>query len=215
VSQRLVIASGNHHKVAELREMVLARCPDVMVLGLRDLGEAPEIPETADDFAGNAVLKARGIASWLREEGEAGDTLVMADDSGISVDALEGGPGVRSARFAGETATDDDNNRKLVLSLRERNLERSPAHYACVIALCRVDGHALEAEKAELAFEGIWHVEVRTERRGTGGFGYDPHAWIDQGTRTVAELARAEKATMSHRGLAMKKLLGWLQTRQG
>jgi len=184
------------------------------VLGLRDLGEAPEIPETAEDFAGNARLKARGIASWLRGQGEAGDTLVMADDSGISVDVLNGGPGVRSARFAGEAATDDDNNRKLVILLREHDTERSPAHYACVIALVRVDGLPLEGEKDVLTFEGLWRVEVRTKRRGTGGFGYDPHAWIEGGSRTVAELPRAEKATMSHRGLAMKKLLEWLRTWQ-
>jgi XTP/dITP diphosphohydrolase len=209
-----VIASGNLHKVAELEEMVSARRPDVKVLGLRDLGRTPEIPETADDFAGNALLKARGIASWLGEKDEPGHTLVMADDSGISVDVLNGGPGVRSARFAGEHATDDDNNRKLVFSLREHKKERSPAHYACVIALVRVDGLPLEHQEDVLFFEGIWHVEVRTERRGTGGFGYDPHAWIDQGTRTVAELPRPEKATMSHRGLAMAKLLEWLQTWQ-
>lgn len=214
MSQRLVIASGNHHKVAELKEMVEATCAGTEVLGLFDLGEPPAIPETADHFAGNALLKARGIASWLRENNEPGDTLVVADDSGISVDVLSGDPGVRSARFAGEDATDEDNNRKLVASLREHGTDRSPAHYACVIALVRVDGSALEREKDVLTFEGLWHVQVRTERRGTGGFGYDPHAWIDGGRRTVAELARAEKATMSHRGLAMRKLLEWLQAWQ-
>jgi XTP/dITP diphosphohydrolase len=205
-----VIASSNRHKVAELQEMVGAVCPDTEVVGLFDLGNPPEVPETADDFAGNAVLKARGIAAWLRDQGEPNDTLVVADDSGIEVDILDGAPGVRSARFAGEHATDDDNNRKLVACLRERGVTRSPAHYACVVALVRVDGRALEGAEDMRLFEGGWEVEVRTERRGTGGFGYDPHAWIDHGSRTVAELPRAEKATMSHRGRAMAKLLGWL-----
>ncbi len=208
--RRIVVASGNAHKVAELERMLRGCVPGLEVVGLRGLGEAPEIDETADDFAGNARLKAEGIAAWLRGKGEAGDTVVLADDSGVCVDALDGGPGVRSARFAGERASDEDNNAKLVAELRARGRDTSPGHYRCVLALTRVDGQPwpdLDARSRE--FEGRWDVELRVQRRGTGGFGYDPHAWLP-GARTVAELAPDEKAACSHRGQAMRALLAWL-----
>ena len=103
-------------------------------------GPPPAVEETESTFHGNALLKARGIANWARLQGEAGSTLVLADDSGIAVDALDGAPGVFSARFAGPGADDRANNRKLVEALVSRQLEASPAHYACVLALVRVDG---------------------------------------------------------------------------
>ena len=114
-----------------------------------------------------------------------------------------------AARFAGEPSDDERNNRKLVQELCARGLDSSPAHYACVLALVRVDGGALEGEVTR-QFEGRWDVEVRVERRGTGGFGYDPHAWLDDGSRTVAELQMQEKAGISHRGRAMERLVAWL-----
>lgn len=207
--RRLVVASGNAHKVGELRAM-LAVVPGLVVLGQRELGDPPSIEESAHTFEGNAGLKAEGIAAWLRERGEAGDTVVLADDSGVSVDALDGGPGVRSARFAGEHASDEGNNAKLVAELRARGLERSPGHYTCVLALVRVDGRPwADLGGPVRTFEGRWDVELRVDRRGTGGFGYDPHAWLPDG-RTVAELPAADKAAQSHRGQATRGLLAWL-----
>lgn len=216
---RLVVASGNAHKVAELDRMLRREVPTLQVLGLRAFGEPPEIAETADDFAGNARLKAEGFAAWLQGLGEAGDTVVLADDSGVCVDALGGDPGVRSARFAGERASDDENNEKLVRELRGRGLDRSPGHYRCVLALTRVDGEPWPDAGASRLFEGRWDVELRVERRGSGGFGYDPHAWlrvgdgaggVGDGDRTVAELAPDDKAAISHRGKALRALLAWL-----
>lgn len=217
--QRLVVASGNAHKVAELDRMLRLAVPGLEVLGLRAFGEPPEIPETADDFAGNARLKAEGFAAWIRRAGEAGDTVVLADDSGVCVDALGGGPGVRSARFAGEGASDAANNEKLVHELRARGLPGSPGHYRCVLALTRVDGEPWADAGPSRLFEGRWDVDLRVECRGTGGFGYDPHAWLEAGDgaggagagRTVAELTPDEKAAISHRGKALRAILAWLR----
>jgi XTP/dITP diphosphohydrolase len=196
---RLVVASGNAHKVAELHEM-LAGVGDLEVVGLDRFRDPPEIDETADTFVGNATLKAQGVARWLAERGEDPQTWVLADDSGICVDALGGAPGVRSARFAGARASDADNNRELVQELSLRGLDRSAAHYACVLALVRVGGGPVHL------FEGRWDVEVRVEARGSGGFGYDPHAFVEGGARTVAELDRGTKAGVSHRGRALREL---------
>ena len=206
MTQKLVVASGNRHKVKELREMLRAAPTAVEIVGLDAYPQAPEIEETATTFSGNAALKARGIADYLRDLGEPGATAVLADDSGISVDALQGAPGVYSARFAGEQATDLANNAKLVRSLKALGRTSSGAHYACVLAMCRVDGAAI-ATQTMLTFEGRWNVEVRTQARGEGGFGYDPHAWVEDGQRTVAELAAAEKAERSHRGVALRAML--------
>jgi XTP/dITP diphosphohydrolase len=228
--RRLVVASGNAHKVAELDRMLRAAAPRLEVLGLRAFGDPPEVPETADDFAGNARLKAEGFAAWLRGRGEAGDTVVLADDSGVCVDALDGAPGVRSARFAGEQASDEENNERLVRELQARGLEVSPGCYRCVLALTRVDGEPWADAGPSRSFEGRWDVELRVARRGSGGFGYDPHAWLVAGggatgpgagravdqpgagaEKTVAELTPDEKAAVSHRGTALRALLAWLR----
>jgi XTP/dITP diphosphohydrolase len=166
------------------------------------MADAPDVEETGFTFEDNARLKAQGIAAWLRGRGELAGTWVLADDSGIEVDALGGAPGVKSARFAGEHADDDDNNRKLVAELAARGIDRSAARYRCVLAL--------EHDGAVDCFVGSWEVEVRSERRGRGGFGYDPHAWIEDGARTVAELDRPAKAAVSHRGRALRALGRWL-----
>lgn len=207
MTQRIVVASGNRHKVKELAAMLSGAPTPVVVVGLDAYPQAPHVEETATTFVGNAGLKARGIADFLRAQGEPGDTAVLADDSGISIDALDGAPGVYSARFSGEEATDATNNAKLIESLQALGRTSSPAHYACVLALCRVDGEPITAESM-LNFEGRWSVEVRTESRGEGGFGYDPHAWVEDGARTVAELTATQKAERSHRGVALRAMLG-------
>lgn len=225
--QRLVLASGNAHKVVELRRMLEHANLSIEVVTMRELGDAPEIPETADTFSGNAVLKAEGIARWVDQLGldGAAATWVLSDDSGICVDAFDGAPGVYSARFAGPEADDQANNARLVQRLDALGLERSDAHYMCVLALCTVEGAPLPASNEGagqggggrapatqgrcVLFEGRCDGVVRTARQGSGGFGYDPHFWVSP-TRTFAEYAPDEKAEASHRGAALRSLVAWL-----
>ena len=205
----VVVASGNAHKVVELRAMLRDAVPGLTVTGMKDHGVPPEIEETAPDFAGNAKLKADGIAAWLRARGVDGATVVLADDSGVCVDAFDGAPGVISARFAGEPSDDAANNEKLVAQLKARGLSESAGHYVCVLAISRVDGAPIEGEPTKF-FDGRWDVTLRTQARGSGGFGYDPHAWLPGEDRTVAELEPAEKAALSHRGAAFREFAAWL-----
>lgn len=234
--RRLVIASGNQHKVDELTAMIargkFATSLEVMsVAGLPEYGPPPEVEESELTFSGNAVLKADAIAAWLRMNGAPRDDMVLADDSGLCVDALDGKPGVYSARFAGPAATDEDNNAKLVAELEARGLDSSPAEYVCVLALRNVglrmfdftlpDAGALYIVGHCLCIEGSCRGIVRVERRGSGGFGYDPHFWIDGNPasaaaglpgagakgRTFAELSPGEKSQRSHRGGAMRRLV--------
>jgi XTP/dITP diphosphohydrolase len=226
---KIVLASTNRHKIAELEQM-LAGSPEpavrahaVVSASALGYGPVPDIPETSEEFVGNALLKVHGIAEWLREHGEASDTIVIADDSGLCVDALAGAPGVYSARFAGPEADDDANNAKLVAELEARGLARdgSAGHYVCVLAARRVGDAALawpgpqpepsrgavSEREGCLCLEGRCHGRVRTEGRGHGGFGYDPYFWIDGETRTFAELSPSAKAERSHRGAAMRLLV--------
>lgn len=215
--RRLVLASANAHKLGELAAMFAAAGLAIEVKAARELGPAPTIVEDQDSFVAHAALKARGIAAWLQARGEPGATLVLADDSGVCVDALGGRPGVDSAVFAGPQADDAANNAALLAALAQQGLVRSPAHYVCVLALRRVDGAAMELPGAEPHAEGRdltlflarWHGEIRAERAGAAGFGYDPYFWIAgrDGATTTASLTPAEKNAQSHRGLAVQALI--------
>jgi XTP/dITP diphosphohydrolase len=212
-----VLATGNRHKLVELSTMLADAGVGLDVHAPHSFGEPPDVAEDGDTFAANAEKKARGLAAWLRDRGVAGDTLVLADDSGICIDALAGAPGVISARWAGEPSDDAANNHKLASELAALGLDASAAHYACVLAVVRVDGAAVDGEADVMCFEGRWDVQVRPEARGDGGFGYDPHAWISgaQGgsERTVAELSVTDKAALSHRGAALRALVRWWTSR--
>ena len=211
MSRRLVLATANPHKVRELAALVQTAGLPLTVCSARSLGPAPEIAEDQGSFEAHARIKALGIAAWLRSRGEPGSTLVLVDDSGICVDALDGAPGVDSAYFAGPQADDAANNARLVAELGARGLVRSPAHYLCVLALTRVDAAGLpEAEGALRLFTGRWDGEVRTSPRGSGGFGYDPYFWPDGSARSSAELPPDEKNAQSHRGRATAQLLAAL-----
>jgi XTP/dITP diphosphohydrolase len=189
---RLILASRNPHKAREFAALLAPH----EVLPLPDDVELP--PETGATFADNALRKARAAAA-------ATGSVVIADDSGIESEALGGAPGVRSARFAGEDATDAENLAKLV---REAPAGSGLA-YVCVIAL--VDG----AGGVEELFEGRCTGVMADEPRGTGGFGYDPAFIPDDANpppvRTMAELAPEEKAAISHRGRAARALLARLE----
>lgn len=217
--RRLVLATANPHKVAEMAAMLAAAGLPLTVVAAGALGPAPAIVEDQDSFLKHATLKARGIARWLAGRDEPGDTLVLADDSGVCVDALNGAPGVDSAVFAGPQADDAANNAHLLAELAARGLDRSPAHYVCLLAVTRVDGAPLprlpgaEPSEPDLGiFVGRWDGEIRQARAGAGGFGYDPHFWIEEreGARAAAELAPDEKHARSHRGQAVRRLLAAL-----
>jgi XTP/dITP diphosphohydrolase len=186
---RLVLSTRNDHKVREFAGLL----EGVDVAPLPPAVELP--PETGETFAENALVKARTAAA-------ATGGPAIADDSGIAAEALGGAPGVRSARFAGEDATDEENLAKL---LREAPAG-SPVAYVCAIAY--VDGDV------ERVFEGRCTGTLAAEPRGSGGFGYDPAFLPDDvpDGRTMAELAPAEKDAISHRGRAARELLGWLRS---
>ncbi len=221
---RLIVASGNAHKIAEIAAMFRSGGLDTLdVVGMKSLGEPPEIVESARDFRGNALLKVQGISRWLAQTGSCGgrtaaDDWVLADDSGLCVHALGGRPGVHSARFAGEDATDQENNQRLVEELQTQGLDASPGHYEVVLALGRVctpleapPSIAVDRHKGVLLVSGRCDGEVRCTARGEGGFGYDPHFWVDDGARTFAELSQDQKAPRSHRGQAMRELITLLR----
>ncbi len=186
--QELVIASKNAGKIREIRE-ILAGLP-VAVLALPDL---PEVVEDGLSFSENARKKAVEIA---RHTGR----WALADDSGLEVDALGGAPGIRSARWSG--GGDEANNDKLLAELRDVPAAARTARYRAVVAVARPEGE-LVAE-AEGACEGL----IGFERRGTGGFGYDPLFVVPELGRTMAELAPEEKHRISHRGRALERIRG-------
>lgn len=188
-AERLVIATGNPGKLAEL-ERILAGMP-VELVAMTSLGlEAAE--ETGDTFAANALIKARAVA---RTTG----SPAIADDSGLEVDALGGAPGVWSARYAGRDHDDAANNAKLVRELAGvPDTERS-ARFVCVAALVTPDGR-------EWTTRGVMEGHIVDTPRGSGGFGYDPHFVLTGGTRTTAELTAADKDARSHRGAAFRQM---------
>jgi XTP/dITP diphosphohydrolase len=188
---RLVVASGNSGKLRELTALLAGRVTELVPQAA--LGIAPAA-ETAATFEGNALLKARHAA---RLAGAA----ALADDSGLEVDALGGRPGVHSARFAGESASDAANNALLLRSLEGVAAPRR-ARYRCVIALVR---HA--DDPAPLIATGSWEGRIALAPRGDGGFGYDPLFLVGDGELTAAELPAVVKNRVSHRGLALGALL--------
>ncbi len=218
--RRLVLASQNPHKVRELAASLAAAGVALDVVAVSDVGPPPTIAEDHDTFVAHAAIKARAISAWLHDRGEPGETIVLADDSGVSVAALDGAPGVDSAVFAGPDADDAANNAHLVAALATHGATASPAHYTCVLALRRVDGKpwpvapgvTYVATPDVVFIVGRWDGEIRQARGGDGGFGYDPHFWLHgpAGWQTAAELSPAEKSARSHRGQAVRALVAAL-----
>lgn len=185
----IVIATKNKGKIREM-EQAFRNLP-IQLLPLSDFGNLPEAVEDGTTFAANAIIKAK---FYMEKTGSA----CLADDSGIEVEILDGAPGVYSARFAGEHATDDANNEKLLVEIAKKGAPSSPATYRCVLAFVDTDGATLTAEGS---CAGI----IRPEARGNGGFGYDPFFYIDK-NRTMAELTLVEKDAISHRGKALREM---------
>ncbi len=188
----LVLGTANRKKGIELTELLTPL--GLEVLTLADCPRAISVAEDGETFAANAALKAalqaRHLGQW-----------VLADDSGLCVDALDGRPGVYSARYAGAETTDAENNLRLLEELGQTPPERRTAHYVCHVTLADPSG-AIRAEAEEYC-----HGRILSEYRGTGGFGYDPLFEIVEYHRTFGELSRAVKACLSHRARALRKLL--------
>ena len=189
--ERLAIATKNAHKLRELARI----CRDWPVRWLtveNHPGPWPDVPEPHDTYLDNALEKAHAIALALGEP-------AIADDSGIEADALDGGPGPRSARFAGEGASDAENLAKLIEAIRDEPTDARTARYRCVAAIAWADGSALHAE-------GVCEGTLLVTPKGTRGFGYDP-IFVPRGEdRTMAELDDDEKDRISHRGRAFRAL---------
>jgi len=198
----IVLATGNQNKVREFQE-ILAGFP-VRIASLKDFPKIPEAIEDGKTFEENAYKKALHTAKIL-------GLPAIADDSGLCVDALDGEPGVYSARYAGEKASDDDNCRKLLDKMA--NVTDRKARFACVISIAVPSGPAL-------TYEDFCEGEILREKRGTSGFGYDPLFWFPPLGKSFAELSSTEKNQVSHRGKALAqlkdeigKVIKWLEQR--
>ncbi len=204
---RILVATHSPHKLAELRGLLRPRRADL--ISLAELGIADEVDETGSSFEANARLKARFYA---RLSG----LPTLADDSGLEVDALQGGPGVRTRRYAGEAATDADNNAKLLGALAGLKWERRGARYVCVLALAEPGGLRPRGGMPVIVTRGTCRGRIATTAKGTGGFGYDPifePLSEPPGGRTLGQYAPAEKDRISHRGRAARRMAPRLAVR--
>ena len=188
--RRIVVATRSPHKLAELRALLYLR--RTALVDLDELSVREDVEESGSTFEENALIKARFFAGVTR-------LPTLADDSGLEVDALGGQPGVRSARYAGVGASDEDNNRKLVAEMRRTPEDQRSCRYRCVAIL-------VDPRGSEIVAEGSCEGTVILEGRGTMGFGYDPHVIPAGETRTMAEIPLDEKLRFSHRGRAFRLL---------
>ncbi len=196
--RRLVFATRNQGKLRELSALVAPLALEIV--SAAEL-QAPEVVEDGQTFAENAAKKASVVAA-------ATSLPALADDSGLVVDALEGAPGVHSARFAGPRATDAENNLLLLQRLQGVAPRDRTAAFVCVMAF--VDPGASRPGEVLLA-EGRCHGRILEEARGEGGFGYDPLFWVPERGRTFAELGSEVKNSISHRAMAMREMLSLLR----
>ena len=188
---KLVFASNNPNKIKEIQQML----PEsITILSLEDIGCTEEIPETAETIEGNAILKANYVTEKYGYD-------CFADDTGLEVEALNGEPGVYSARYAGEQKDANDNMDKLLSNLENKSNRK--AQFKTVIAL--------NCNKNQHLFTGIVKGNIIRQKIGSQGFGYDPIFVAENDTRTFAQLSIEEKAIISHRGIAVKQLILFLQ----
>ena len=193
---KLVLATGNKGKLAELSALLAPF--DWQVLPQSDF-QVPDAIEDGLSFIENALIKARH-ASRLT------GLPAIADDSGLAVDALGGAPGIYSARYAGEHGNDLRNLQQLLLDLKDVPQGERAAQFHCVLAFVR---HA--DDPVPVIAHGIWHGQIAFDAAGSGGFGYDPIFWLPELGKTSAQLAKADKAALSHRGQALRLLLTQLR----
>ena len=187
---KIVLASRNRKKIKELRTLLSKEGFDIDILSLGDIGYYGDIEENGSSFEENAVIKASVPASL--------GYIGIADDSGLCVDALDGAPGIYSARFAGEPCNDSENNRKLLAMLGDLPAEKRGACFVCTIAAVAPNG-------SRITVRGECRGRILTELHGKAGFGYDPLFFYDSLGKTFAELSQEEKNRVSHRAVAIKK----------
>jgi len=193
---RLILATSNKGKVREIK----ALCEDFEVIAYSEIIDEFEIIEDGADFKENALIKARAVFNALSED----DIVVIADDSGISIDILDNKPGIYSARYAGESATDKDNLYKVIDEIKAKKVESSPAHYTAAIAIV--------TKNSEYVVHGWMYGEAIAKAVGDGGFGYDP-MFIPLGyDKTLGELDDEVKKSLSHRAKALSLAKIILQT---
>ncbi len=192
----VVVATGNAGKLAEIRSTL--DFPEWTFSAAGELGTWPDVPETGDTFLDNALIKSRAARDLFAMP-------ALADDSGLEVDALAGAPGVRSSRYAGDDASDADNNARLLDELAGVPLDERSARFKCVMVLLRTDGTFVVGE-------GSCEGTIGTAPLGDGGFGYDP-LFLPSATpgRTMAQLSALEKNEISHRGAALRALRAALE----
>jgi XTP/dITP diphosphohydrolase len=193
VSHRIVLATRNAKKLAELDRLLSSAGLDVQILGSDAFKDLPEIDETGQTFAENALIKAREVCQHT-------SLPAIADDSGLCVDALDGSPGVFSARWAGESANDENNLDLVLEQIVDVPDGQRGAYFACAAALVMPDGR-------EFLVSGQVNGQLLRQRSGTGGFGYDPIFVPDGYSVTTAQMSAQEKDAISHRGQAMRELV--------
>ena len=198
---RLLIATGNPSKLREIQALLADT--SVVLMGLRDLPPVPEPEETGATFQENARLKARYYDLHARAQAESRGACTVAEDSGLVIDALDGEPGVRSARFLRDDASYPDRFAEIYRRLAERPERPRTARFVCALAVVR--GGALLYEAS-----GVVEGEIASTPGGNEGFGYDPIFWYPPLGRTLAELQKGEKQQVSHRGQAFRQLTQWL-----
>lgn len=191
--KKIVFATNNAHKVSEFRSYFEQMGVDAEIVTIKEIGFKGDIIEDADSFEGNAYIKAKTLCDHT-------GLISVADDSGLMVDALGGAPGVYSARYAGENATDAENNEKLWAELKKHPEKSKTARFVCSICVCRPDGETLYVS-------GESEGEIIDEYRGEGRFGYDPIFYYPPFDKTFAEMTAEEKNSISHRGRALAELL--------
>ena len=187
---KILLASHNKNKIAELEALLQTVCADAEVVSLSDVGFTGEIVEDGATFEENALIKARTGARL--------GYITVADDSGLMVDALGGAPGVYSARYAGEDGNTEKNNAKLLAALQGVPQDKRTAHFVSVVACVFPDG------REDIVVRGECPGEILTSPRGKTGFGYDPLFWYAPFGKTYAEMTAEEKNSISHRGVAMQ-----------
>ena len=204
---RIVIASGNTHKAEEIQSLL---GDDFECRTLKDYPDAPEVEEDAATFAGNAVKKALSLVDWLKHNEDFAEGWVLADDSGLEVDALDGAPGVRSSRYASSTtegnSPDEANNAKLLTALDGKPEHQRTARFRCVLALARAGAYG----QPEL-FEGTCEGHIAEAPAGSEGFGYDPLFVPENFVDTFGTLGAEIKGMLSHRAAALRKMKAWLE----
>lgn len=185
----ILLATANKGKVKELEDLLAGE--DIEILSLSNFPDLPDIEENGATFAENALIKARVGCRFT-------NLITLADDSGLEVDALNGEPGVFSARFAGEPKDDEQNIQKLLAELEDVSEAKRSARFRCCLAVVTPDGQ-------EVLTEGSVEGVILRQKMGTGGFGYDPVFYLPQLVKTMAEISLEEKNQLSHRAQAFRK----------